>query len=139
MKVVPRLVLLGIAVVTAAACGGSSRDVAADPTPPRFTGEMVCRDCDSISTMLTLFPGDSFLLEETYRGSPQGDADYKSRGTYATLGDAVNPSAGRILLISPNMGQSRRFRQLGDTALRELTREGQEYESSEGRMLTKVP
>lgn len=141
MRQAPRRRLLGIigGLLTAAtACaGGATRDTA-PVGPPVFTGELECADCAGIMTSLTLFPDDRFVLSEVYRGTPTGDKTYTSRGTYAFLTDAANPGAGRILLVSPNQGPTRRFRQLGDSALRQLDADMKEFESEHNMLLRRT-
>ena len=88
---------------------------------------------------VSLFAGDTFLLEETYRGTAAGDRDYTSRGGWATLADAKDPAAGRILMLSPRVGQTRRFRMLGDSALRELDGSGRELAPGPIRVLYREP
>ncbi|MBL8996464.1 MAG: copper resistance protein NlpE N-terminal domain-containing protein [Gemmatimonadales bacterium] len=136
--------LFALAVVPlalAGACAGGSRDAAdqASIVPPRYSGALSCLDCAAIDTRVTLFAGDSFLLEETYRATRDGDRTYRSRGTWASLGDAANPSAGRILMLSPNAGETRRFRMLGDTALRQLDRTGNELKTKANTLLKREP
>lgn len=142
MQIAPKprvLGLIGGLLLTAAACaGGGARDTV-PAGPPVYTGELSCADCAGIMTTLTLFPGDSFLLAEEYRATAAGDRMYTSRGMYASLGDASSPTAGRILIVSPNRGPARRFRQLGDSALRQLDATGKEFEASYNTLLRRVP
>ena len=128
-------------VLCALACGGASKDAAnASAAEPRYAGELACIDCAGILTRVSLFKGDSFLLEETYRGTRDGDRTYRSRGTWASLADATDPAAPRILMLSPaRAGETRRFRMLGDTALRELDRTGRELKSSKNTLLLREP
>lgn len=140
MRQAPRRRLLGIigGLLTAAACAGGAAGDTAPAGPPVFTGDLACADCAGIMTSLTLFPGDSFLLSEVYQDTPDGDKTYTSRGTYAFLSDAANPGAGRILLVSPNQGPMRRFRQLGDSALRQLDADMKEFESEHNMLLRRA-
>ncbi len=134
------LAFIGVLCIAGAACsGGAARDAAGNTAPPQFTGDLACLDCASIGTTLTLFPGDSFLLAETYRGTKEGDRNYTSRGVWSSMADAVDPSAGRIVYLSPNQGMPRRFRQLGDSALRQLDKDGREFESSQNTILRRAP
>lgn len=139
MRPSPRAGLPALALLLALAGCGDGQQQAGPPAPPVFTGDLACADCAAIATTLTLFPGDSFLLKETYRGTPDGDRNYTSRGTWASMADAVNPSAGRVVLLSPNQGMPRRFRQLGDTALRQLDQDGKEFESKANVFLRRQP
>ena len=129
------------AFVFTLACGGPPRDDASTPSilPPRYAGDLPCLDCAAIRTRVSLFAGDTFLLEETYRGTAAGDRDYTSRGGWATLADAKDPAAGRILMLSPRVGQTRRFRMLGDSALRELDGSGRELAPGPIRVLYREP
>lgn len=125
----------------ALACAGAARDSAdarANATPI-YAGELDCRDCAGILTRVALFKGDSFLLEETYRGTTDGDRKYTSRGTWAALKDATNPAAGAILMLSPRVGETRRFRMHGDSALLQLDRTGQPLKSATNAVLTREP
>lgn len=123
------------------ACWGTPRDDVRSPSilPPRYAGDLPCLDCAAIRTRVSLFSGDTFLLEETYRGTAAGDRDYTSRGTWATLADAKDPTAGRILMLSPRMGETRRFRMLGDSALRQLDGSGRELAPAPSRVLHREP
>lgn len=132
------LAMLGALLLGTGACGGSA-DRPSGPTVVRYTGDLACDVCTIIATTITLFPGDTFLLEETYRGTADGDAEYESRGTWAWLTDASGAEAGRMLLLSPRRGMTRRFRQVGDTALRALDREGKEYPSATHTLLHRAP
>ena len=127
-----------LALILAVACGTGSDD-GRDDTPPNYVGDLPCPDCERIVTDLTLFAGDTFLLKEGYRGTNDGDKDYSTRGKYAFLADATNPDAGRILILSPPVGQTRRFRTLGDTALRQLDENAREFESAENVFLQRTP
>ncbi len=140
MRQRPRRRLLGIigGLLAAAACAGGAAGDTAPAGPPVFQGELACADCDGIMTTLTLQPNDMFVLVEVYRGTPEGDKTYTSRGTYAFLADAANPGAGRLLLVSPNQGPMRRFRQLGDSALRQLNEQNEEFESEHNMLLRLV-
>ncbi len=134
--------LLAAALLSAfvfACSGGASRDATASAGPPKYTGELPCTDCAGIATTLTLFPGDSFLIAETYKGTKEGDRNYTSRGVWSSMADAVDPAAGRIVYLSPNQGMPRRFRQLGDSALRQLDKDGREFESSANLILRRLP
>lgn len=139
---VPALFALAVVpLALAGACAGGAGDAAdeASSGPPRYAGALSCLDCAAIDTRVTLFAGDSFLLEETYRATRDGDRTYRSRGTWASLGDAANPAAGRILMLSPNAGETRRFRMLGDTALRQLDRTGNELKTKANTLLKREP
>jgi hypothetical protein len=127
-----------LALVFAVACGAGTDD-GRDDAPPNYVGDLPCPDCERIVTDLTLFPGDTFLLKEGYRGTSDGDKDYSTRGKYAFLADATNPEAGRILILSPPVGQTRRFRTLGDTALRQLDENAREFESEANVFLQRTP
>jgi uncharacterized lipoprotein NlpE involved in copper resistance len=137
----PRALLASalLSALVAACSGGAARDASSNAGPPRYTGELPCADCAGIATTLTLFPGDSFLIAETYKGTKEGDRNYTSRGVWSSMADAVDPSAGRIVYLSPNQGMPRRFRQLGDSALRQLDKDGKEFESSANITLSRVP
>lgn len=129
------------AALLATACAGTSRDAtdeAADLSP-RYVGELDCRDCAAILTSVSLFKSDSFLLEETYRGTSDGDRKYTSRGSWAALTDATDPAAGSILMLSPRVGETRRFRMLGDTALRQLDRTGRPIAAAKNDLLVRDP
>lgn len=128
-------------VLLAIACAGTTRDAAdeAADLSPRYTGELDCRDCAGILTSVSLFKSDSFLLEETYRGTSEGDRKYTSRGGWAALTDATDPTAGSILMLSPRLGETRRFRMLGDTALRLLDRTGREIKAAKNDLLVRDP
>lgn len=139
MRSSPRRVLAAILGLIAAACGGAASESATTAGPPMYVGDLACADCSAIGTALTLFPGDTFLLEETYRGTKDGDHKYTSRGAWASMADASAPGAGRIVLLSPNQGPPRRFRQLGDSALRQLDRDGKEFESAANMILRRQP
>jgi copper homeostasis protein (lipoprotein) len=127
-----------IALAFVSACDTTAKTAAAGP--PRYAGELACVDCAGILTSVTLFPGDSFLLEETYRGTKDGDRTYRSTGKWAALADASDPSGPRILMLSPaRAGETRRFRLLGDSALRQLDRMGRELRSEQNTLLTREP
>jgi copper homeostasis protein (lipoprotein) len=128
-----------LGLVVAAACGGAASDADAGAAAPNPIGETQCADCDLIATSLTLFPGDSFVLREGYRGTRDGDKDYTTRGKYAFLSDASDPAAGRILMLSPALGPTRRFRELGDTALRQLDERAREFDASYNVFLRREP
>ena len=136
-----RATLFALVVWIPIACAGDARDAADPPSivPPRYAGTLPCLDCAAIDTRVTLFAGDSFLLEEDYRGTTQGDRTYRSRGTWASLGDAASPTSGRILMLSPNGGETRRFRMLGDSALRQLDRTGRDVRSTSNTLLLREP
>ena len=124
------------------ACGGATKDAAdaALASPTRYTGVLGCIDCAGILTRVSLFKGDSFLLEETYRGTRDGDRTYRSTGKWASLADATDPAGPRMLMLSPaRAGETRRFRVLGDTALRQLDRLGHEVRSERNTLLTREP
>ncbi len=137
----PRALLASalLSALVVACSGGASRDASSNAGPPQYTGELPCADCAGIATTLTLFPGDSFLVAETYKGTKEGDRNYTSRGVWSSMADAVDPSAGRIVYLSPNQGMPRRFRQLGDSALRQLDKDGKEFQSSANIILRRVP
>lgn len=127
-----------LALIFAVACSAGSDD-GSENAPPNYVGDLSCADCERIITDLTLFPGDTFLLKEGYRGTRDGDKDYTTRGKYAYLADAAKPEAGRILMLSPPVGQTRRFRALGDTALRQLDDSAREFEASYNVFLRRTP
>ena len=129
------------AALLAIACAGAARDAedAAADVSPRYTGELDCRDCAGILTSVSLFKSDSFLLEETYRGTTEGDRKYTSRGSWAALTDATDPAAGPILMLAPRLGETRRFRMLGDTALRQLDRAGRQIGTAKNDLLVREP
>jgi hypothetical protein len=128
-----------LVLIFGVACSAGADEDSANAAPPNYVGDLSCADCERIVTDLTLFPGDTFLLKEGYRGTSDGDKDYTTRGKYAFLADAANPDAGRILMLSPPVGQTRRFRALGDTALRQLDENAREFESSENVFLQRSP
>lgn len=140
MRPALRPILAGtLALSFAVACAAGSDADTAPAGPPNYVGDLACADCDRIVTDLTLFAGDTFLLKEGYRGTNDGDKDYTTRGKYAFLADAANPDAGRILMLSPPVGKTRRFRELGDTALRQLDDNAREFEASYNVILRRTP
>ncbi|NIH15430.1 MAG: hypothetical protein G5700_00670 [Serratia symbiotica] len=54
-----------------------------------YHGLLLCADCTSLETALFLDEDGTFLLQETYRGSKNGDQTFVSNGKWARTADKL--------------------------------------------------
>jgi len=101
-----------------------------------YRGTLPCADCQGIDTTLTLyakspqeFVNTSYLLQQTYRGTRDGDRTLAERGTWFLLkGNAANPDAIILQLRSIN-GGIQNYLRVNQDELKLLDREQREIAS----------
>ncbi len=90
------------------------------PMQQSYQGLLPCADCTSLDTALFLDKDGTFLLQETYRDSKNGDQTFVSNGKWACTADK--------LVLTDSTGEKRYFRPAGKS-LEMLDQSGAPIES----------
>ncbi|HHQ6624481.1 TPA: envelope stress response activation lipoprotein NlpE [Serratia fonticola] len=85
------------------------------PMQQSYQGLLPCADCSGLDTTLFLDQDGTFILQETYRGSRDGDSTFASYGKWARTADK--------LVLTESNGEKRYFHPEGKQ-LRMLDRSG---------------
>ena len=101
-----------------------------------YCGMLPCADCQGIDTTLTLyakspqeFVNTSYLLQQTYRGTRDGDRTFAERGTWKLLkASAADPNA-TILQLRSDRGEIQNFVRISNDELKLLDRERRDIAS----------
>lgn len=75
------------------------------PMQQSYQGLLPCADCEGIDTVLFLDGNGTFVLQETYRGSRDGERAFADYGTWARTADK--------LVLTDSKGDKRHFRPVG--------------------------
>jgi len=90
------------------------------PMPQSYQGVLPCADCGGLETALFLDEDGTFVLQETYRGTKDGDQTFADYGKWARTADK--------LVLTDSNGEKRYFRPMGKS-LEMLDRSGVPIES----------
>lgn len=99
------------------------------PMQQSYQGVLPCADCSGLDTSLFLDEDGTFVMQETYQGSKNGDQTFASYGQWARTAD-------KLVLTSAN-GDKRFFRPLGKD-LQMLDQNGLPIESKLNYVLSAV-
>lgn len=91
------------------------KEQALQPMQQSYQGLLPCADCTGLDTSLFLDEDGTFVLQETYRGSRDGDSTFASYGKWARTADK--------LVLTESNGEKRYFHPEGKQ-LRMLDRSG---------------
>jgi hypothetical protein len=111
----------------------------------RYAGTLPCADCEGIRVVLELYektadgPPTRYVLERTYRGTPDGDRAFVQVGEWTILrGDRDDPDATVYQLDPGKPGTTQSFLRRGDRELVLLDQELGEIQSAHPDTLTRT-
>lgn len=114
MKVI-LLLAAGILLLSGCQQPQQSSGTAVQSSSQSYQGILPCADCGGVDMRLSLAEDGTFVLQETYLATRDGNKTFASHGTWTRTGDQ--------LILSPENGERRYFRQMG-SGLRMLDRQG---------------
>ncbi|CAM3356592.1 MULTISPECIES: envelope stress response activation lipoprotein NlpE [Yersinia] len=97
------------------------------PMLQSYQGVLPCADCSGLDTSLFLDADGTFVLQETYRDTRDGDRTFSEQGTWARTADK--------LVLTSAKGEKRYFHPVGKN-LEMLDQNGQRIKSSLNYQLT---
>jgi hypothetical protein len=98
-----------------------------------FSGILPCKDCDGISSFLTLHQDSSFVFTESKKGSDDQDSLIERNGKYILASNDERST----LSLNFNDGTFKYFQLYGDTALQLLNAEKKALKTDENTFLKK--
>jgi hypothetical protein len=98
-----------------------------------FAGLLPCKDCDGISTFLTLHQDSSFHYTESRKGDELQDSILDKSGNYSLDSNEV----AAILKLKFTDGSDMFFQIYGDTALQLLSHDKKEIKTDQNTFLKK--
>jgi hypothetical protein len=98
-----------------------------------FSGILPCKDCDGISSFLTLHQDSSFVFTESKKGSEDQDSLIERNGKYILASNDERST----LSLNFNDGTFKYFQLYGDTALQLLNGEKKALKTDENTFLKK--
>ena len=150
-----RKLIIPIAVVVFSACNHNQGNVELvvdtvavkqEPAMPdtmpvkimSYKGILPCTDCSGVLTELTLNKDSlTYTLSETYQGTNDGDRAFQSNGTFSIIPSVINSEDVIVYKLTPQSGNPRFFKALGDSGLRMLDKDQKEISGSRNYVLVR--
>jgi copper homeostasis protein (lipoprotein) len=123
MKNIKAILLLAAGLLLLSGCQQQqqSGNTGVQSISQSYRGILPCADCGGVDTLLSLEQDGTFVLQETYLATRDGNKTFASQGNWVRTGDQ--------LLLSVANGERRYFRQMG-SGLRMLDQQGNAITSS---------
>ncbi|MEB6336629.1 envelope stress response activation lipoprotein NlpE [Serratia rhizosphaerae] len=107
MKKITIALLLAAGTLSLFGCNNhyQPKEQALQPMKQSYQGVLPCADCEGLDTSLFLDEDGTFVLQETYRGSRDGDKTFANYGKWARTADK--------LVLTDSNGDKRYFHPVG--------------------------
>lgn len=117
MKIITIVLFLAAGVLSLLGCNSQyqPKEQPLQPMQQSYQGVLPCADCGGLDTTLFLEKDGTFILQETYRDTKDGDKTFASYGLWARTADR--------LVLTGGSGEKRYFRPAGNN-LQMLDRNG---------------